>query len=709
MERSRGKRPGSKTRRTLFRESRISSFSGHEDESRERELPVFNAPDISILRDISRDRDERLRRLESRERRKREDEERRRREDEERRREDEERKRREEEAEKRRREEEAERRRREEEVERRRREEECSSRKYARLDDSSRYEARETSKIVSEGLSRYFSEAVESERERRERREQSRERSELKRNNYMNRTKDPKDYWACRLEQSNEAARKKIESHRAMLWKERKSNENDRQKYSKEIEDLNKELSRQMSLVTKIQKENDLLKKENSMLKTNLNNANYAVEKSHKLTTELQSEIIEKNIQLGLVNKELEDQRNVGINLHKDGKTFTLNTKKYVFGTVEIADKSAESIVKAFENLLRTLAKVTGTFEQKLIDDTYNCIHGFMRDNARTGKKAYELFEKKINEEKESNEIRKCVTYSCLAHVAGNRSQIYGVICQDLLYNYSDLIEFSKINENTYGICKKILTMLQCEEVVNILAFTAYLHELLIYPIIRAAESPDIKEFLDYMKHLTEFIEVRNCLELPKIEKIEEEFEKVFKNENSTSQKHKIAKIMEETIREVKERFIKVYEKIIKEEARIGCSIKNQTNIISERIFPQIKHTTVRASHKNIIMRSAQVAAAHNKMMEVIDRMNQEEQNELFKNIKSMGLSLESDFRSYSEEPIESFDMENSSMASSISTTTNLSLETLEELIEEYEMTDIESLNDEENQELDSGRQWFQI
>uniref|UniRef100_A0A0N5BPZ3 HTH_48 domain-containing protein n=1 Tax=Strongyloides papillosus TaxID=174720 RepID=A0A0N5BPZ3_STREA len=335
MERSRGKRPGSKTRRTLFRESRISSFSGHEDESRERELPVFNAPDISILRDISRDRDERLRRLESRERRKREDEERRRREDEERRREDEERKRREEEAEKRRREEEAERRRREEEVERRRREEECSSRKYARLDDSSRYEARETSKIVSEGLSRYFSEAVESERERRERREQSRERSELKRNNYMNRTKDPKDYWACRLEQSNEAARKKIESHRAMLWKERKSNENDRQKYSKEIEDLNKELSRQMSLVTKIQKENDLLKKENSMLKTNLNNANYAVEKSHKLTTELQSEIIEKNIQLGLVNKELEDQRNVGINLHKDGKTFTLNTKKYVFGMLE--------------------------------------------------------------------------------------------------------------------------------------------------------------------------------------------------------------------------------------------------------------------------------------------------------------------------------------------------------------------------------------
>uniref|UniRef100_A0A0N5BUP3 Uncharacterized protein n=1 Tax=Strongyloides papillosus TaxID=174720 RepID=A0A0N5BUP3_STREA len=50
---------------------------------------------------------------------------------------------------------------------------------------------------------------------------------------------------------------------------------------------------------------------------------------------------------------------------------------------------------------------------------------------------------------REKNEGKKAIKpESKISSIEGSSTQMYGIICQDIIYSYSDLIEFSKINEN---------------------------------------------------------------------------------------------------------------------------------------------------------------------------------------------------------------------------------------------------------------------
>uniref|UniRef100_A0A0N5C3I5 DUF659 domain-containing protein n=1 Tax=Strongyloides papillosus TaxID=174720 RepID=A0A0N5C3I5_STREA len=721
--------------------------------------------------------------------------------------------------------------------------------KYSRLNDSSRREtekAERTSKIICRGISAFYRDAIERERERREEREKrarSEERyadSRRKRERENRRREEYEDRWNSRKSDTIFSLKSKLESNRVMLSNERRKNEASKQQYSEEIDSLREQIVENCCILSKVRCENTSLKKENEKLKANLNNVVLMSEKSQKTINELKTELLEKDIKLNTLKSEIVNQSSSKVNLRTNSKQFTRDTKKYVFsmlehlasyelidkalkeaskcffkqeidhgisirtiyrwtkefkvcslyttayllkefikrkgkgilfqdettlkneklqtfilcgnaegeyyeillGTVEIVDKSAESIVESFEMLIGTLAKVIKSYDDKLLKDTYNCIYGFMGDNARTGKKAYKKFEERANLGKKDWEIRNYITYSCVAHIgsnlskafgeslkklksgeetlefvkqvskelclrscayhppaialdaftknrisiekqagktsikpetkitsiAGNRLQIYGVICQDILYSYEELLEFSKMHEAAYDICKKILAMLQNKETVNIIIFTSYIHEMFIYPIIRAAESCDLRNFIDRLKHIIEQLELFKYEKLPDIKKIEEDFgnkykafkyetlktlsklmERIYNDNSPASEKNKIIKVLKETVGSIKKRFIDVYDEIFKNDAYSDCLIKSQTNIVAERVFSQIKHTATKAPNKNITMRCAQVAAAHNKMTEVMERMTVKELDDLFNDIGILAKDLESDFRNWSE------------------------------------------------------------
>uniref|UniRef100_A0AAF5DKD5 Uncharacterized protein n=1 Tax=Strongyloides stercoralis TaxID=6248 RepID=A0AAF5DKD5_STRER len=318
----------------------------------------------------------------------------------------------------------------------------------------------------------------------------------------------------------------------------------------------------------------------------------------------------------------------------KQFKTFMLcgSTKRQYYeillGTCEIINKSKESLMICFENLISIPAKVTKLF----LMNTYNCINEYIRGNSTIGKKAYRLLEKKTNYEKIARQIRKNLEYSCVAHIgskiskmfktvrithqqrplmlfakikhkiqkekgkigiklqpnitsiAGNGLYIYNVICQDILYTYSELLEFSNILNAHYEICQIINSMLQCEETMNTIIFTAYLHEMFVYPIITAEK---IKNKYGEKSKTFAFSRLN-----------------VFELINNVK-----------TVDIVRKSFIEVYEKIFEKEDRTySYKLKSYTNIISERVFAQIKRTLQNAPNKKIIMRCAQISAAHNKM-----------------------------------------------------------------------------------------------
>uniref|UniRef100_A0A0K0EAX6 DUF659 domain-containing protein n=1 Tax=Strongyloides stercoralis TaxID=6248 RepID=A0A0K0EAX6_STRER len=437
-----------------------------------------------------------------------------------------------------------------------------------------------------------------------------------------------------------------------------------------------------------------------------------------------------------------------------------------VLGTCEIEDKSAECLINTFEKLIGILAKVTNSFKDKLLEDTYSCIYGFMGDETTTGKKFYRLFEKKIVRCRDIGLRYQIIEYSCVAHIgsniskqiakyidcfnngketlqfvkqvskefcirscayhplaiafqtfckdkvnkeiigiksmpkitsiAGNRFQVYGVICQDILNAYSELLEFSTSIGTPFDICQKINHMLQTEDVTNTIILIAYLHEIFVYPIIRSAEIHNMRDFVSYIKHMFSVFETNNFTRIIELEDIKNEYADATKISNisslnmlsnlmenrvlqatSDSYKEKIKTVFKETIKFVNERFVNVYENIFDEQDKTQhVSLKSFTNIISERVFAQLKKTSQLAPYKTITMRCAQISAAHNKMDKVLEKMPPDELNKFFNSLPQLTKSVENDLKIWSHNITES------------------KIKKYSDLAEKYEKKTIKSMNE---------------
>uniref|UniRef100_A0A0N5C9H2 Uncharacterized protein n=1 Tax=Strongyloides papillosus TaxID=174720 RepID=A0A0N5C9H2_STREA len=630
-----------------------------------------------------------------------------------------------------------------------------------------------------------------------------------------------------------ETYKKKYESCRVMLIKERKKNESKRESQVKELELLKKQSFESSIALTKAKIENDKLKKECEKLKIALQNSNQVINKSQDIISQLRKKISEKDMQVAAVNKQIENYEQNQPSLRKGGKTFSRETKLYVFsmlercisyenidytlkrsikcflnrelddcisrrtfykwtkefkicslcisgylleefikkngkgvlfhdeatlkneklqifvlcgnadgifyeillGAVEAKDKSTESTIEMFEKLIGSLAKVTKSFKFKFLQDTYNSIYGYLSNNIKTEKISYDSLSEIANRGKDPNEIRKYVTYSCVSYIGSDISktiekslhnlssgqetlnilkqlskdlciksyayrpiitafristedeeretstsesnftfiidddfQICKIIYQDINYTHNEILNYSKINNGMHELCKKVAPILQSKEIINVIAFTLYLHELFIFPIVRAGESSDIRQFLRYMKHLTEVIEIDQYSKLLDVEKIKAEFgdnynifkyeilnalskmiKSVFEDNSVRSEKEKMIKVLKETVEDVKNKFINVYEKIVNEENYSACSIKTQTTIIAEHIFQKVRHNSSKSPYKDMVMKSAQVAASYNNMTEMLESISNNELDDIFDRVKVLTCVVENDFKDLSE------------------------------------------------------------